>query len=182
MQTAIFAVIILLVIIIVLQLVFRPGQGNEAALFNYRLNNLQSGLREEFRLSRTESAAISRENRTELNDTLKDFKEAFTQTLGLMLQQNQQTLQQLGKTAEDSNRANRESLATSLKDFITEQKTKFDELRTGQTVLSEKTIEQLEKISTHIETRLAVLTQREDRKNTGASQKPRDDIDSSAMI
>ena len=161
MQIEIIAIIVLLIIIILLLVYFRPKSSNDASLFTARIDNLQSGLKEDFLLNRSESAAISKENRTELNDTLKDFKLELTQTLALITQQNQQTLQQVIKTIDESNRANRETLANNLKDFIAEQKTKFDELRSGQKELAAGTIDQLEKISNQTETKLAALVQQD---------------------
>ena len=84
MQIEIIAIIVLLIIIIILQVYFRPKRSNDAALFTARIDNLQSGLKEDFLLNRTESAALSKENRAELNDTLKGFKLELTQTLALV--------------------------------------------------------------------------------------------------
>jgi DNA recombination protein RmuC len=161
MQIELIIVIILLVVIVVLLLLFRPKQGNDAAMFTARIDSLQSGLKEDFLLNRTESAGISKENRAELNNTLKNFKEELTQTLALAAQQNLQTLQQVIKTIEDSNKASRESLSGSLKDFMFDQKAKFDELRNGQKELSAGTIEQLEKISSQTANKLSALTQQD---------------------
>ena len=49
---------------------------------------------------------------------------------------------------------NRTELALSLKEFISEQRTKFDELKKEQTDLTTKTVEQLEKISGKVEEKL----------------------------
>jgi DNA recombination protein RmuC len=117
MQTDIIVVIVLLVIIIILQVILRPKKGNDTALFTARIDGLQSGLKEDFLLNRTESAILSKENRAELNNTLKDF--------------------------------------------MAEQRIKFDELRSGQRELADRTVEQLEKISSHVEAKLAALTQQD---------------------
>src|SRR6195952_3439297 len=161
MQPEILAILVLLTIIIVLLFFFKPKNNNDAGIVTSKIDGLQSGLKEDFLLNRKESADLSKENRAELNDTLKDFKLELTQTLALITQQNQQTLQQVIKTIEDSNKANRETQTNSLKDFILEQRNKFDELRSGQKDLSGKTIEQLEKISLQTETKLAALTEQD---------------------
>jgi DNA recombination protein RmuC len=161
----IVVIIILLIIVIVLQVWLRPKNDQDAALFASRIDRLQTGLKEDFLMNRAESAALAKTGREELNDTLKDVKQELTQTLALITQQNQQTLQQLIKTIEDSSRANRENLAVSLKDFIVEQRTKFDELKAGQKDLSAGTIEQLEKISRQVETKLGMLTQQDKNDN-----------------
>jgi len=117
MQTELIAIIVLLVVVIILLLYLRPKHSEEPSRTAAKIDSLQSGLREDFLLNRQEGAAISRENRAELNETLKTF--------------------------------------------IAEQKSKFDELRNGQQTLAAKTIEQLEKISTQVEIRLATLVQQD---------------------
>ena len=54
---------------------------------------------------------------------------------------------------------NRTELALSLKEFISEQRTKFDELKKEQTDLTTKTVEQLEKISGKVEEKLKTLNE-----------------------
>jgi len=159
MQTALIIIIALLIIVIILQLYFRPTYNNDSALINTRIDQLQSGLKEDFLLNRKEGADLSKENRTELNDTLKDFKRELTQTLALITQQNQQTLQQVIKTIEDGNRVNRDTLVNSLKEFNNDQKVKFNELTGGQKDLGNRTTDLLEKISRQAEERLAMLLQ-----------------------
>ena len=161
MQIAIIVIIVLLIIIILLQLLLRPKSDQGNAVLTARIESLQSGLKEDFLLSRTETAALSKSGREELSDTLKDLKQELIQTLSVTTQQNQQTLQQLTKTIEDAARASRDSLSASQKDFMAEQRTKFDELKAGQKELSATTIEQLEKISRQTEARLQALTQQD---------------------
>ncbi len=117
MQTELIIILVLLVIIIILLVFFRPKSRNDAVVISARIDSLQSGLKEDFLLNRKESAALSKENRMELNDTLRDF--------------------------------------------IAEQKIKFDELKNEQENLATKTIEQLEKISTQVEARLLSLMQQD---------------------
>ena len=52
---------------------------------------------------------------------------------------------------------NRTELASNLKEFTLEQRTKFDELKKEQTNLTTKTVEQLEKISGKVEEKLKDL-------------------------
>ncbi|MEP7278749.1 MAG: DNA recombination protein RmuC [Bacteroidota bacterium] len=165
MPPEIIVIIVLLIIIIGLLVWTRPKKDNHNALFTSRIDSLQSGLREDFQLNRTESAALSKENRAELSNTLKDFKEELAHTLAQATQQNQQAFQQLVKTIEENNRAGREVLAAGLKDFIAEQRIKFEELRNAQQALDGRTVHQLEKISSQVETRLAILTQQDKNDN-----------------
>nr|WP_062045539.1 DNA recombination protein RmuC [Lentimicrobium saccharophilum] len=60
---------------------------------------------------------------------------------------------------DDNNKANRETLVSSLKDFTLEQRGKFDELKGEQKELTTKTLEQLEKITAKVEEKLNVISQ-----------------------
>ena len=122
---------------------------NSAVLFA-KIDQLQSGLKEDFLLNRTETTALSKANREELNNTLKDLEAGLAHTL-----------QQLTKAIEDGNRAGRDAMAASIKDFIVEQKVKFDELKAGQKELAAGTIAQLDKIGQQTEARLMALTQQD---------------------
>ncbi len=82
------------------------------------LTRMEAAIKDEFRNNRAENAALAKENRMELNNTLVEI-----------------------------NKAGRESLAAGLKDFTFEQRNKFDELKHEQKELRAKTVEQLEKIN-----------------------------------
>ena len=161
MQIAIVVIIVLLFIIILLQVILRSKGGAESALLAAKIETLQSGLKQDFLLSRTESAALSKSGREELNDTLKDLKQELMQTLAVMMHQQQQTMLQLTKTTEEAARISRESLSANQKDFMAEQRSKSDELKAGQKELSAASTEQLEKISRQVEARLQALMQQD---------------------
>jgi DNA recombination protein RmuC len=159
MQTGfVIVIIVLLLIIIVLQLIFKPSANKETGLLTVKIDDLQTGLRQDFLLNRKESMDIARENRDELNLTLKDFKQELTQTLSSFTQQNQQSFQLLLQTIDENNRANREALSLHLKEFVFDQKLKFEELKNGQKELTINNLERLEKISNQIESRLTTVT------------------------
>ena len=101
---------------------------------------------------------------------MKEFKSELSQTLTAITEQNQKALQLINTTLDskveavtkkidENNTANRESLATGLKDFILEQRNKFSELKEEQKELTNKTIEQLEKISGKVEEKLTALNE-----------------------
>jgi DNA recombination protein RmuC len=161
MQIAIIVIIVLLIIIILLQVLLRPKNDQGVAVLIARIDSLQSGLKEDFLLGRTESAVLSKSGREELNETLKEIKQELIQTLSVMTLQNQQMLQQLTKTMEEAARISRDSLSAGQKDFMAEQRTRFDELKNGQKELSAGTITQLEKISNQVEARLLAFTQQD---------------------
>ncbi len=118
MQTAEIIIITLLVLIIVLLWLFKPAKDGGLPA---KIDSLQLGLKEDFRLNRLETAALAKENRTELSNTIRDF--------------------------------------------MMDQKIKFDDLRKDQRLLGTSTLEQLEKISLQVETRLAALTRQDKEDN-----------------
>lgn len=67
-------------------------------------------------------------------------------------------LELLNRKLEEHNKANRESLNGSFKDFTLEQRNKFDELKLEQKELTHQTVEQLEKITVKVEEKLTALT------------------------
>ena len=110
------------------------------------ITRIESNLKEDFRVNREENSNTARENRIEMSTSFKDFKEGMAETLRLITEQNQKALETINKTLEESNKLNRETLVASLKEFIGEQRIKFDELKIEQKELTSKTVEQLEKL------------------------------------
>lgn len=178
METTLLIIItVLLLLAIILIIVFRNKAGSEIPQLQNKVSELQSslgkletGIKEDFRTNREENANIAKDNRTELNNTLKDFKIELSETLKNITEQNQQALKEINKTlaekvdalitkVEDNNKANRETLAASLKDFTLEQRNKFDELKQEQKDLTAKTVEQLEKITGKVEEKLNALNE-----------------------
>lgn len=178
METTLLIIIaVLLLIAIILIIVFRNKEGSEIPHLQNKVSELQSGLgklesgiKDDFRTNREENATIAKDNRTELNNTLKDFKTELSETLKNITEQNQQALKEINKTlaekvdalitkVEDNNKASRETLAASLKDFTLEQRNKFDELKQEQKDLTAKTVEQLEKITGKVEEKLNTLNE-----------------------
>ena len=155
---------IFLLIAIVLMIVSRNKNNNDLPLLQTKVGELQanltkieSNLKEDFRNNREENALIAKDNRIELNDTLQSI------TL-----QSQNALREINKTLaekvdslivkiDDINKINREALSTSLKDFTLEQRLKFDDLKLEQKDLTQKTVEQLEKINGKVEEKLKAL-------------------------
>lgn len=123
-QTLLIIICVLLLIAIVLIIVFRNKGGNElpqlqnkVAELQSSLSKIESGLKEDFRINREENATIAKDNRTELNNTLKTITE-----------QTQATLKEINKTLDDkltaivtkidvNNKANREELTKNITDF-----------------------------------------------------------------
>jgi len=88
---------ILLLIVIVLITIFRsksnselPILQNKVAELQTSLTKIETGLKEDFRINREENATIAKDNRIELNATLKSITE-----------QSQNALKDINKTLEE---------------------------------------------------------------------------------
>ena len=167
----------LVITAIVLIIVFRPKPNNNLFSLSYKLDDLFGkfdkltlSLKEDFRANRDELSAAARDNRTELSDSLLKFKTEMTETLRLITEQNRSGAQQINRTLDEKvtalidkvealNRAARESVATNLKDFSLEQRTKTDELKSEQREGATRTLEQLEKLTARVEERLTALNE-----------------------
>ncbi len=115
---------VLLLIAIVLIIVFRNKAGNELPQLQNKVTELQSSLakiesnlKEDFRINREENATIAKDNRVELNTTLKNITE-----------QSQNALKEINKTLDEkvgalitkideNNKANRVELTKNITDF-----------------------------------------------------------------
>lgn len=170
MELSLVILYALVVIAIVLIIIFRPRSDKDQNNLIGKIDALQSGLKEDFRINREENANIAKDNRQELNETLKGFQQEMANTLRTITEQNQKALELINKTLEEkvdalitkvdeNNKQNRETLTTNLKDFTLEQRSKFDELKGEQKELINKTVEQLEKITTKVEEKLTALNE-----------------------
>src|SRR3954447_18069708 len=169
------ALCILLLIAIALIIYFRPKGGGQAAdvadQFNqlYKLlDKLTYNVKDDFKAARIENAATAKENRTELNTTLQHFRLELTETLRTIIAQNNHANEKINKTLDDKiaalitkveegNKANRETLTASLRDFAFEQHTTLGELKREQKEQAANTIETLDKITASVEEKLTAL-------------------------
>lgn len=172
----------LLVLIIILIFVFRPQQADVVDL-TMKMDKvasvvlrLEQTLKEDFKTNREELSKIAKDNREELNSTLMAFKTEFAQTLSMMSSQNTQSLQNINQTLDEkvnalmvkvdqNNQANRTNLAESLKDFVLEQRQKFDDLKAEQREMTQKTALLLDKITAKVEEKLAFIIESEKKDN-----------------
>ncbi len=134
------------------------------------LLKLEGNLKQDFKFNREENATLVKDNRIELNNTLKDFKSELSAAIKNITDQNQLALRDINKTLADkidllitkmdgNNKENRESLASNLKDFILDQRSKMEELKQEQKETTGKTIDQLEKITNKVEEKLSALNE-----------------------
>ena len=140
------------------------------------VDKLESGLKEDFRINRIESADLAKANRQELNETLHGFKAEQSQTLANITTQNRQALIDINQTLDDkvktltttldnNNNLNRESLLNAFKTFQENfdahiktfnevQRDKFTQMLTSQQTLISNTETKLENIRTTVEEKL----------------------------
>ena len=115
---------VLLLIAIALIIIFRSKGNSELPILQNKVAELQSslikietGLKEDFRINREENATIAKDNRIELNSTLKNITE-----------QSQNALREINKTLDEkvgalitkidvNNKTNREELTKNITDF-----------------------------------------------------------------
>jgi DNA recombination protein RmuC len=115
---------VVLLIAIILVIFFRSKGGNGLSQLQTKvsevqlsLSKIESNLKEDFRINREENATLAKDNRTELNDTLKNITD-----------QSQNALKEINKTLDDkigalttqienNNKANREELTKNITDF-----------------------------------------------------------------
>jgi len=120
----IFALCILMVVAILLIIIFRnknnaalPELQQKLAALQANLAKIESNLKEDFKINREENAGIAKDNRIELNSTLKTITE-----------QSQQALREINTTLDEkmgalitkidiNNKLNREELTKSITDF-----------------------------------------------------------------
>ena len=128
---------LLLIIIITLIIVFRNKNNDELPQIQQKVAELQNsltkielGFKDDFRINREENAGIAKDNRTELNNTLKTITE-----------QTQTTLKEINKTLDDK-------LAALLTKLDDNNKTNRQELAKNMADFSGTSVQQLEKINT----------------------------------
>ena len=81
METILLIIIVGLLLIVIFLIIFHrkdaagdlPLLNNKVSELHMVLTNIDSGLKQDFRINREENANISKENRIELNNSLKDF-------------------------------------------------------------------------------------------------------------
>jgi DNA recombination protein RmuC len=142
-ETLLIVLVVLLLIVIVLQIVFRPRPDASLPLLQEKLvrmegtsGRLESLLREELKISRTETAGLLRENRTELGDTLRADAKQGRETI---------------EKAFDGFRQGFNEAMTAFKDL---QREKFGVLEEKQNALIRQTEEKLEKMRETVDEKL----------------------------
>ena len=101
MEIYISILCLLILLNIIFAIIFRPRSRDDLSSLSGKIEGLQSNIREDFRINREEHAAAAKENRQELNATLKDFKSEMADTLRAITDQTQRALDQINRTLEE---------------------------------------------------------------------------------
>jgi DNA recombination protein RmuC len=122
--TFLITICILLLIAILLIFLFRnKGDSeqqqlkNKVAELQASLSKIESGFKEDFRINREENAGIAKDNRTELNNTLKNITEQSQNALKEVNKTLENKLGDVTKQIEANNKTNREELTKNITDF-----------------------------------------------------------------
>lgn len=149
-----YIIIGLLLLIILLIFLLRPKADAQSFQLQQKLTelqgrimNIESNLKDDFRVNREEIATISKENRQELNQTLKEFKSELFFTLKTIQEQNQFTLTRSLEGFE-------KTFDTNVQSFNELQRTKFRSLEEKQHELLKNTESRLETIRVTVEEKL----------------------------
>ena len=169
METILLVAGLVLMLIIII-LLLRPRKDTNAVNQQLeevllRQDKITELMRQEFRTNREESATAARDNRSELSLTLTHFKSEMTDTLKLITEHNRSAMEQIHKTLDEkirglmekideNNRVHRETITNSLRDFSLEQRNKLEELKHDQKEQSNKTVDQLDKLTSKTEEKL----------------------------
>ncbi len=184
------AILALLILAIVLIILFRNKTSNENPVLINKLNEIQAilmamdaGLKQDFKINREENASIAKDNRTELNTSLKDFtleqRNKFNELKNEQKELTFKTVEQLDKItdkvaeklkdlneqAKADNSLMRDALINAFKGFQETfdknvnsfndlQKEKFAQMEIKQSELMRNTENKLEFIRTTVEEKL----------------------------
>ncbi|MEO8962992.1 MAG: DNA recombination protein RmuC [Ginsengibacter sp.] len=128
---------VLLLIILSLVIVFRPKSNNDFSSLSTKVAELQStlnkmeyGLKEDFRINREENATISKDNRVELNNSLKDISDKSQNALKEINQTLDEKISALNTKIGENNKINREELTKNITDFSSANVLRLDKINT----------------------------------------------------
>ena len=106
MELLIYVIALLAIVIILLQIYFRPTQKNEIDVitkldvFSNSITRIENSLKDDIRINRDENAANAKINREELNKAIADFRIEIMTAVKTMTEQNNSALEKLNLTLE----------------------------------------------------------------------------------
>ncbi len=108
-------IIVLLILLIILIFIYRDRTNNELPQLQIKVTELQSSLtkiesnlKEDFHINREENATIAKDNRLEINNTLKNITEQSQSALKEINKTLAEKVDLLNSKIDDNNKANRE--------------------------------------------------------------------------
>jgi len=173
METTLLTLVLIIAIVnILLLFVFRNKSTFDVPQLLTKINDLQSGLskiesglKDDFRTNREESASVAKTNRDELNKAITDFRKETSDILRQLTAQNVEALEKLNQKLEQKLTGLIDKTENSFKDFqITfeknvksfndSQKENFGRMEEKQNKLVEGTEKKLETIRITVEEKL----------------------------
>lgn len=129
------------VVVIFLLFLYRREKDTSTPQLLNKINELQGGLKEDFRINREESSNTAKINRDDLNKAISEFRHETAESIKQLSEQNVKTLEKLNDTFEQRVTALIDKTEKSFKEF------------------SEANTFQLEKIEKKVEDKLQILTE-----------------------
>ncbi|MDO9510537.1 MAG: DNA recombination protein RmuC [Bacteroidales bacterium] len=146
---------------IILTILFKVKKGSNTdellrklELLQINLSRIESSLRDDFRTNREELSNISKENRTELNSNLFQFKAELSETLKNINDQARADSQLMRNNLITSLKDFQQSFDANVKSFNDLQREKFGQLESRQNELIKTTESKLEKMRETVEEKL----------------------------
>lgn len=165
-------VALMIAVTIILVVVFRPKDDRDLKESYIKINALQdslsrieNSLKEDFKINREENATLAKDNRTELNEALKEINKTLAEKLDALVVKVETKLTALAEQDKTDNFRMRESLDKAFKEFREAfeknvssfnelQKEKFGQLENRQNELVKSTENKLETIRVTVEEKL----------------------------
>jgi len=159
METPLIIGLIVLNLIITILLLFlrskkSPELSNRIDELDRSLTKIEAALREDFRINREENSNVAKENRTELNATLKDFQRELAVTLKEITNQSRSDSLLQRDTLINSFKGFQETFDKNVESFNQLQREKFSFLGEEQKRMVDSTEKRLEEIRVTVDEKL----------------------------
>ena len=159
METQLMIVLIAINIIITVYLLLQRNKKNPELSqriddLDKSLTKIETALREDFRINREENSSVAKENRAELNGSLKDFRQELAETLKEITNQSKNDSQLQRDTLINSFKGFQETFDKNVNSFNQLQREKFTLLGEEQKKMVDSTEKRLEEIRVTVDEKL----------------------------
>lgn len=159
METQLIIVLIAANIIITVYLLLQRNKKNPELSqriddLDKSLTKIETALREDFRINREENSTVAKENRAELNGSLKDFRQELAETLKEIVNQSKNDSQLQRDTLINSFKGFQETFDKNVNSFNQLQREKFTLLGEEQKKMVDSTEKRLEEIRVTVDEKL----------------------------